>query len=291
MTSSKKLKIILIIILIAIVAVIAGRYFIGQHFKKKFSVRPAPGVIVEAVTMKNFYDSIETFGTAIALNSKTYRVKKEEIEGSFDSEGKIVKKNDLIIKLKSGEIINADFDGKLGKREIAQGVLGTDSFIITLDDSSKIVIDIKIPENFVGILKNGLDAEIKSDAFDKIFYGNVESVSSRVDPSTRSILARVVVNNKDYELIPGQLLTVKVIYNKKETLGISERAITIQGDSSFVYVVQEGDIVAKRDIKIGQRNFGLVSVIEGLNENEKIVSEGISKVRDKAKVKIINKTN
>lgn len=291
MTSSKKLKIILIIILIAIVAVIAGRYFIGQHFKKKFSVRPAPGVIVEAVTKKNFYDSIETFGTAIALNSKTYRVKKEEIEGSFDSEGKIVKKNDLIIKLKSGEIINADFDGKLGKREIAQGVLGTDSFIITLDDSSKIVIDIKVPENFIGILKNGLDAEIKSDAFDKIFYGNVESVSSRVDPSTRSILARVVVNNKDYELIPGQLLTVKVIYNKKETLGISERAITIQGDTSFVYVVQEGDTVAKRDIKIGQRNFGLVSVIEGLNENEKIVSEGISKVRDKAKVKIINKTN
>jgi len=277
--------------LIAIVAVIAGRYFIGQHFKKKFSVRPAPGVIVEAVTKKNFYDSIETFGTAIALNSKTYRVKKEEIEGSFDSEGKIVKKNDLIIKLKSGEIINADFDGKLGKREIAQGVLGTDSFIITLDDSSKIVIDIKVPENFVGILKNGLDAEIKSDAFDKIFYGNVESVSSRVDPSTRSILARVVVNNEDYELIPGQLLTVKVIYNKKETLGISERAITIQGDSSFVYVVQEGDTVAKRDIKIGQRNFGLVSVTEGLNENEKIVSEGISKVRDKAKVKIINKTN
>ena len=197
MTSSKKLKIILIIILIAIVAVIAGRYFVGQHFKKKFSVRPAPGVIVEAVTKKNFYDSIETFGTAIALNSKTYRVKKEEIEGSFDSEGKIVKKNDLIIKLKSGEIINADFDGKLGKREIAQGVLGTDSFIITLDDSSKIVIDIKVPENFVGILKNGLDAEIKSDAFDKIFYGSVESVSSRVDPSTRSILARVVVNNKD----------------------------------------------------------------------------------------------
>ncbi len=291
MTSSKKLKIILIIILIAIVAVIAGRYFIGQHFKKKFSVRPAPGVIVEAVTKKNFYDSIETFGTAIALNSKTYRVKKEEIEGSFESEGKIVKKNDLIIKLKSGEIINADFDGKLGKREIAQGVLGTDSFIITLDDSSKIVIDIKVPENFVGILKNGLDAEIKSDAFDKIFYGSVESVSSRVDPSTRSILARVVVNNKDYELIPGQLLTVKVIYNKKETLGISERAITIQGDSSFVYVVQEGDTVAKRDIKIGQRNFGLVSVIKGLNENEKIVSEGISKVRDKAKVKIINKTN
>ena len=136
MKSSNKLKIFLIIILIAIIGVIAGRYFIGQHFKKKFSVRPDPGVIVEIVTKKSFFDSIETFGTAIASNSKTYRVKKDEIDGSFDSEGKIVKKGDTIIKLKTDETILADFDGKLGKREIAQGVLGTDSFIITLDDSS-----------------------------------------------------------------------------------------------------------------------------------------------------------
>jgi membrane fusion protein (multidrug efflux system) len=291
MKSSNKLKIFLIIILIAIIGVIAGRYFIGQHFKKKFSVRPDPGVIVEIVTKKSFFDSIETFGTAIASNSKTYRVKKDEIDGSFDSDGKIVKKGDTIIKLKTDETILADFDGKLGKREIAQGVLGTDSFIITLDDSSKIVIDIKIPENFVGILKNGLDAEIKSDAFNKTFYGKIDSVSSRVDPSTRSILARVVVENKDYELIPGQLLSVKIIYNKTETLGISERSITIQGDTAFVYVVKDESVVERRNIKIGQRNFGLVSIIDGLNENEKIVSEGISKVRDKGKIKIINKPN
>ncbi len=289
MKSSKKITIILIIIFTVITAVIAGRYFVGQYFKKKFSTRPDPGVYIETVSKKSFFDNIETFGTAIALNSKTYRVKKEEIDGTFKKEGEIIKKGENIINLKSGESIIADFDGKLGKREIAQGVLGTDSFIITLDDSSQIVIDIKVPENFIGILKSGLEAEITSNAFEKTFNGKVDSVSSRVDPSTRSILARVIVDNKNYELVPGQLLTVKIIYNKKDILGITESAVTIQGDTAFVYVVKEDQTVEKRNVKIGQRNFGKVSIENGLNENEKIVSEGIGKVRDKAKIKILNK--
>ena len=216
MKTSKKLKALLIIFFIAIFAVIAARYFIGLHFKKKFSVRPAPGVIVETVEKSLFYKSIETFGTAIAQNSKTYRVKKNNILGNFNIDNRFVKKGDIIAALKNEENIVADFNGKLGKREIAQGVLGTDSLIITLDDLKKILIDIKVPENYVGILKNGLKVEVTNSAFNKIFEGKVDSVSSRIDPSTRSILARVLVNNPKFEIIPGQLMTVKIIYNEIE---------------------------------------------------------------------------
>ena len=66
MKTFSKLKIFLIIFFIGIFAIIAARHFIGLHFKKKFSVRPAPGVIVEQVKRSFFYKSIETFGTAIA---------------------------------------------------------------------------------------------------------------------------------------------------------------------------------------------------------------------------------
>ena len=281
-------KIILILILIIIVVVIAGRYFIGQHFKKKFSVRPAPGVIVEQVAKSSFFESIETFGTAIASNSKTYRVKKEELNNQNLPDEKMVKKGDLILELLSGEKIIAEFDGKLGKREIAQGVLGTDSFIVSLDAISNIFVDIKIPENFVGILKPGLRIEATSDAYDKIYQGKIESVSSRIDPSTRSILARALIQNDKYELIPGQLLTIKIIYNETELLGVPERSVTIQGSTAFVYVVKDGTTVEKRDVTLGKRNYGKVSIIDGLTENETIIAEGISKVRDKAKVKIIN---
>ena len=290
MKTSKKLKALLIIFFIAIFAVIAARYFIGLHFKKKFSVRPAPGVIVETVEKSLFYKSIETFGTAIAQNSKTYRVKKNNILGNFNIDNRFVKKGDIIAALKNEENIVADFNGKLGKREIAQGVLGTDSLIITLDDLKKILIDIKVPENYVGILKNGLKVEVTNSAFNKIFEGKVDSVSSRIDPSTRSILARVLVNNPKFEIIPGQLMTVKIIYNEIEQIGVPESAITIQGNTAFVYIVSD-NIVEKRNIKLGKRNFGKVSIESGILEGEKVISEGISKVRNKAKVKILNSTN
>ena len=189
--------------------------------------------------------------------------------------------------MKDNKNIVADFDGKIGKREIAQGVLGSNSLIVTLDDLKKIIIDIKIPENYVGVLKPGLKAEIKNSAFNKTFKGKVESISSRIDPSTRSILARIIADNSNFKIIPGQLMTVKVIYDEINQIGVPESAVTIQGNTAFVYIVNS-DTVEKKNIKMGKRNFGKVSILSGLNEGDIVISEGVSKVRNKAKVKIIN---
>jgi len=287
MKTTSKLKAFLIIFFIAIFAIIIARHFIGLHFKKKFSARPAPGVIVSKVEKSLFYKSIETFGTAIAQSSKVYRVQKDNIAGNINIENRFVKKGEIIIALKDGKNIIADFKGKVGKREIAQGVLGSNSLIITLDDLKKIVIDIKIPENYVGILKPGLKAEITNSAFNKTFKGKVESISSRIDPSTRSILARIIVDNSNFEIIPGQLMTVKVIYDEINQIGVPESAVTIQGNTAFVYIVN-ADTAEKKNIKMGKRNFGKVSIVSGINEGDMVISEGISKVRNKAKVKIIN---
>ncbi len=290
MRTSSKLKVFLIIFFIAIFAIIAARHFIGLHFQKKFSVRPAPGVIVKEVKKSLFYKSIETFGTAIAQNSKNYRIKTSEVDGKLNIDNRFVKKGETILKLTSGEEIIADFDGKLGKREIAQGVLGSESLIITLDDLKKIVIDIKVPENYVSILKQGLKAEITSSAFKKKFTGKIETVSSRIDPSTRSILSRVLVDNSNFEIIPGQLMTVKVIYDEINQIGVPESSVTIQGSSAFVYIVND-NTAEKKNIEIGKRNFGKVSVVSGINEGDIVITEGVSKVRNKAKIKIINPQN
>ena len=289
MTTSSKIKTLLIIFFIVIFAVIAARHFIGLHFKKKFSIRPAPGVIVAVVEKSLFYKSIETFGTAIAQNSKAYRVQASNIVGKVNLENRFVKKGETILSLKDGEKLIADFAGKVGKREIAQGVLGSESLIITLDDLKKIIIDIKVPENYVGILKTGLKAEVTSSAYKKIFKGEIETISSRIDPSTRSILSRIIVDNSNFEIIPGQLMTVKIIYDEKNQIGVPESAVTIQGNTAFVYAVN-GETAEKRDIEIGKRNFGKVSVISGLNEGDIVISEGVSKVRDKGKIKIITPT-
>ena len=81
-------------------------------------------------------------------------------------------------------------------------------------------------------------------------------------------------------------MTVKIIYNETNQIGVPESAVTVQGDTAFVYVVNN-DAAEKINIEIGKRNYGKVSVLSGLNEGDVVIAEGVSKVRDKAKVKII----
>ena len=287
MIKSKKIQLFLVVLLIIIISVIIGRHFVTKHFVKKFSKMPPPGVIVNSVSKSTFYESIETFGTALSLKNKNYRIKKSEILNENIIIGKVVEKGEVIFETLDEKII-APFKGILGKREIAQGVLGTESFILTLDDITSIVLNIKVPEIYLNILKPGLSAEVKSDSFEKKFYGTIESVSSRVDPSTRSVLASIIVRNKELKLIPGMLLDIKIIYDKREQLGIPENSLLIQGETAFVYKVLEDNTVDKIKVKIGKRNFGKVSIIDGLSLGDKIVTEGISKVRDKIKIKILN---
>ena len=287
MKTSKKITIFLIILAIVIASVIVARHFVGKHFQKKFSKYPPPGVIVEVVQSSNFFDSIETFGTALSKKNKNFRVKKSEIIDEKILIGKVFNEGEVLLRTKN-EVIIAPFKGVLGKREIAQGVLGTESFILTLDDTSSIILNIKVPEIYLKILKPGLVAEVRSDAFDKIFYGKIDSVSSRVDPSTRSVLASITVDNKNLELVPGMLLDIQIIYNETQEIGVPENSLLIQGDTAFAYKVLEDNTIEKIEVKIGKRNYGKVSILDGLSVGDKIVKEGISKVRDKIKIKIIN---
>ena len=287
MKTSKKITIFLIILAIVIASVIVARHFVGKHFQKKFSKYPPPGVIIEVVQSSNFFDSIETFGTALSKKNKNFRVKKSEILDEKILIGKVFNEGEVLLRTKN-EIIIAPLKGVLGKREIAQGVLGTESFILTLDDTSSIILNIKVPEIYLKILKPGLIAEVRSDAFDKKFYGKIDSVSSRVDPSTRSVLASITVDNKDLELVPGMLLDIQIIYNETQEIGVPENSLLIQGDTAFAYKVLEDNTIEKIEVKIGKRNYGKVSILDGLSEGDKIVKEGISKVRDKIKIKIIN---
>ena len=74
--STKTISIIFVFFLI-ITIVIVGRLMIGNHFKKKFSKRPPPGIIVTEVIEKEFSEQIETYGTAISKKSKTFKNNNE----------------------------------------------------------------------------------------------------------------------------------------------------------------------------------------------------------------------
>ena len=288
MKTKNKIIVFLSIFFLIIASIIIGRAFINSKIDdaiKKARNRPIE-VISYTVKESDFYQSIETFGTAIANKSFSIRIKKENIIKSIDfNKQQIIKKGTIIASLKDRNII-APFDGRLGKREITPGILGNNNSIIaTLDDSTKLKVDIKLPENYVGILKNGLRVQATSDAFNKTFTGEVKTVSSRVDPTSRSILAQIEILNPNLELIPGILLNIKVIFDERDSLSIPEESLIIQGDNKFVYLI-ENNILKRKNVKIGLRNFGKVEILSGLEIGDNIVAEGTNKVRNKAKVKI-----
>ena len=288
MKTKNKIIVFLSIFFLIIASIIIGRAFINSKIDdaiKKARNRPIE-VISYTVKESDFYQSIETFGTAIANKSFSIRIKKENIIKSIDfNKQQIIKKGTMIASLKDRNII-APFDGRLGKREITPGILGNNNSIIaTLDDSTKLKVDIKLPENYVGILKNGLKVQATSDAFNKIFTGEVKTVSSRVDPTSRSILAQIEILNPNLELIPGILLNIKVIYDERESISIPEESLIIQGDNKFVYLI-DNNVLKRKNVKIGLRNFGKVEILSGLEIGDNIVAEGTNKVRNKAKVKI-----
>ena len=112
MKRSKKIISIILIFFLIIAVVIIGRTMIGNHFKKKFSKRPPPGVMVTEVVKKEFSEKIETFGTAVSKKSKTFKIKKDDLFGDLNLKD-FVKKGDILVKLKSGNIL-APFSGVLG---------------------------------------------------------------------------------------------------------------------------------------------------------------------------------
>ena len=288
MKTKNKIIVFLSIFFLIIASIIIGRAFINSKIDdaiKKARNRPIE-VISYTVKESDFYQSIETFGTAIANKSFSIRIKKENIIKSIDfNKQQIIKKGTIIASLKDRNII-APFEGRLGKREITPGILGNNNSIIaTLDDSTKLKVDIKLPENYVGILKNGLKVQATSDAFNKIFSGEVKTVSSRVDPTSRSILAQIEILNPNLELIPGILLNIKVIYDERDSLSIPEESLIIQGDNKFVYLI-ENNVLKRKNVKVGLRNFGKIEILSGLEIGDNIVAEGTNKVRNKAKVKI-----
>jgi len=284
--STKVISIVSIFFLI-IAIVIIGRMMIGNHFKKKFSKQPPPGVIVAKVVKQEFSEKIETFGTAVSKRSQNFKIKKEDLYQDLNLK-EFVKEGEILIKLKSGNIL-APFDGVLGYTGLTEDILVSNNiFIITLDDNSTIYSDIKIPENYSASIKKGLPVEIKISSYkNKTFQGEIDFVSSRINADTRSLLSRIKVQNKNFELISGSLLEVSVKFNLRNSLGIPDTSVMIEGDKSFVYKINDKNIVDKVEVSTGIRSNKNIEIITGLEEGDIIVAEGLKKVRPRGKIKPI----
>ena len=289
MKRSTKITSIVIIFFLIIATVIVGRTMIGNHFKKKFSKRPPPGIIITAAKERIFENIISTYGTAAPVKTQSFKIEKYEILKPIKYNQK-VKKGDVIANLKNRKII-AQFDGIIGKREFSEDLeVSKSSILINLEDTSSIYCDVDIPEIFVPFIKVGLPVDIKFSGYkDKIYKGNVDSFASRISEETRSLATRIKMDNLSGEILPGSFLEISIKYDVRKSLSIPDTSTIVEGENVFIYKVDEKNKALKTKITTGDRYIGFVEVLNGLNSGDKIVAEGTKKVRPNLTIRPIEK--
>ena len=287
MKRSTKITSIIVIFFLIIAGVIIARTMIGNHFKKKFSKRPPPGIIVKTVEQRKFQNIIETFGTAVPIKTQSYNIEKYEILEEIKYNTK-VKSGDVIAKLKNRTIV-APFDGVIGKRNFSDDInVSESSVVIDIEDASFLFIDVDVPEVFAPFVEKGLGVDIKfSGNKDKIYKGIVDSLASKIDVSNRSLRLRVKMQNTNSEILPGALMEVTIKYNERISLGIPDTSVILEGNKVYIYKVDKENVTKRVEVKVGNRNKGYLEVESGLNEGDIVVAEGLKKVRPNGKIKPI----
>jgi len=189
-------------------------------------------------------------------------------------------------------VVRAPFAGRIGLRRVSLGsLLGPATVITTLDDTHIIKVDFDLPEIYLSRLEPGLKVLAHSAAYpDHEFSGTVSSVDTRVDPVSRTVRVRSVMQNTEGHLRPGMFLTVKLLNDSIEALVIPERALIPERSIQYVYVVGDGQLVEKRAVEIGRRRPGEVEILTGLAAGENVIVDGTQKARNGQPVSILDRT-
>ncbi len=185
--------------------------------------------------------------------------------------------------------VRAPFAGVLGLRRVSVGAyLQPATIITTLDDLSIVKLDFTIPETWLPTIRAGMTITAQSDAWPSLkFAGTVSTIDTRVDRTTRSVSVRAKLANTERKLRPGMLLKVLVERGEAPVLQVPEEALIPVGQDHFVLRIDSGDIARRIQVQTGRRRPGAVEIKSGLAEGDRVVIEGIVRVRPGKAVRVV----
>jgi membrane fusion protein (multidrug efflux system) len=181
-------------------------------------------------------------------------------------------------------LIRAPFAGVVGLSDVAPGALvNPGAPIVTLDDINALRVDFQVPERFLGQLSQGQAITAKVEAYPgQTITGRIALLDTRVDERTRAITARAEFPNPGHRLKPGMMMRVSIARGARQGLAVPESAVSVQGDSAFVYVLHaqgERMVTEQRPVITGLRQDGFVEIAEGVAAGDRLVADGLNKIQ------------
>jgi RND family efflux transporter MFP subunit len=198
----------------------------------------------------------------------------------------------------SYSLINAPFTGRIGISQVKLGAQvspGT-TLLNTISSENPIGVDLVVNEQdidrFYKLQKSSTDSTFKLQLSDGITTynksGKILAIDRGVNNQTGTITVRVEFPNKDNVLKDGMSCVVKVLNDQSgNRLVIPAKAVTEQMGENFVFVSL--DTIAKQHkVTIGPHVGNNVVILNGLNEGDKVITDGFQRLRDGGKIVLGN---
>lgn len=213
--------------------------------------------------------------------------------------------------------IRAPFDGVAGIKVISLGdYLKDGADVVSLEDRSRMGVDFRLPERYIGRTQVGQPVEVTLDALPgRLFAGKVAALDSLVDANGRSLLVRARIDNPGEALKSGMFARARIVFAVREkALVVPEEALVPQGGKQFLIkaVPAAASASAPRDAppnassaphnggapslvsqrleaKLGVRRAGKVEILQGLAPGDVIVTAGHARVqRDGSPLRVVD---
>lgn len=230
-----------------------------------------------------------------AAHRRAVELSQQEIAPASEVERTLAQLEAARSRVRTLEVLIADhsvrapFAGRLGLRRVSVGsLLERTTVIATLDDLAVIKIDFTIPETWLSAVRVDMPISARSDAWPlDTFPGIVSAIDTRLDPRTRSATVRAEVPNPNRRLLPGMLMKVVVDRGESASLQVPEEALVQKGREHYVFVVGDDGVARQAGVVVGRRRVGRVEVMGGLEVDQRVVVQGLARVRDGSRVNVV----
>ncbi len=208
---------------------------------------------------------------------------------------------DRIKAIISKKTIKAPFAGRLGIRRINLGqVIKDGDPIVSLQSLDPIFVNFLLPQSELARLETGFTVRVRADVLGgETISGRITAINPQVEAETRNIRVQATLRNADEKLRPGMFVNVEVLLpGKKSVLAIPTTAVLYAPYSDSVFLVEAGEAqgdappakhLRQQFVRLGEARGDFVSVLEGLEANQQVVSTGVFKLRNQQKVVVDNK--
>lgn len=167
--------------------------------------------------------------------------------------------------------------------------ISSNTTVAKIMDYRELIMEVSLPEKSITKIKRGQRVDVGHYSMEsETLKGKVTEISPAVDPTTRMFDAKIRVQNPDRSLRPGMFVKANVmVQHKDSTITLPREVVLNNNDRQIVYVI-ERDRARERNVVTGIESGDRVEIIDGLEEDERVVTDGYETLRDRSRVEVLN---